>query len=934
MRKRSSRGFTLTEILVAVAIFAIIFVAALLIYDRSNRVFKNGVESADLQQNTRVAFDKMVSDLRMAGFDHDRDGSPTVAGQSQQPDEQIEYAGPSAVTIRANFNFEDEATDGGRITALETSSQFPVVTTANDEIVTYVLRSEDNSKNTDTLTFFADVTDGTAEARQTYPGGEAEDQVTIANVDLCDDGNGCENPPYTLYRATLDDDGTAVMTPLASNIRSMTVDYFSDSVGQTALAVTNPGGGQYDPSNPSASAAARAVRARIRSMRVNIIGMNEQSDASYTDPAETIASVDNFRKFELESLVVARNLGRQGMKETVEQAPGKPTLDSVCFGYCAGVKLSWTAPASTTSGAVEGYIVLWDTDTSNVTDPPANAQNVGYATSFYLAGLDADTAYRFSIAATNSYGTTFSDQYVVGTPQNTTTMSPPTGLVATDSTSPVANMVQLAWTAPTTNASGVVTCLAPNGSTSSSSVAPETQERKGYEVWRSTVANFNTSTGSKIATTSSTAENYNDTSAANCQTYFYRIRVAEHCIANPGTENVSPAEPWSTFETAIGGSGVEGWAESSVKPKAPTTLQVLSDTCSSGSCTVNLSWPKVTQDVDGTAVAIAEYLIEGEYDDGAGNISAITSQTVTSSNGTFGASAVQYPLVVPDPGAGQYFLTVKARQCSVTGDASPQAKYPSCTFASGGAISAVASPNSAGSGSDVSPYEVIGSGTIGVGTTTNATLTEVSAQAYVVSGGGLFADLGTKTGSFTTASFSWPGGSDGETYRVDITAKDASGCSSFVSIYLTQVTVSCPFVTPLGITVNSSNVVFSLKNTTAFDVDITSIAFTWDQNNAPIKNPGKTSEAKSTVSTVFMPDAPSTVSVTTSGSKSASGTFTATPGSAVDDLFANDTSGNYKVTVNFNVPSGNPDGDLVGAITGVTINYTVAGTPSSCVVYP
>ena len=73
---RGQRGYTLMEILVAVSVFAIVILAALALYDRSNRVFKTSVESSDMQQSTRVAFDKVSADLRMAGFDYDRDGTP------------------------------------------------------------------------------------------------------------------------------------------------------------------------------------------------------------------------------------------------------------------------------------------------------------------------------------------------------------------------------------------------------------------------------------------------------------------------------------------------------------------------------------------------------------------------------------------------------------------------------------------------------------------------------------------------------------------------------------------------------------------------------------------------------------------------------------------------------------------------------------------
>ncbi|HEU4523119.1 MAG TPA: prepilin-type N-terminal cleavage/methylation domain-containing protein, partial [Thermoanaerobaculia bacterium] len=154
----AQRGFTLTEVLVSIAIFAIIFIAALLAYDRANRIFKSGVDASDVQQTTRVAFDRLVAEVRMAGFDFDRDGYPTGAQKYQQPDEQLEFIHPHAITIRTNLNYETAAAaDNGRETAYEPGFTtatpdddfFPVVTTANNEIVTYALRS-DSGPNDDT----------------------------------------------------------------------------------------------------------------------------------------------------------------------------------------------------------------------------------------------------------------------------------------------------------------------------------------------------------------------------------------------------------------------------------------------------------------------------------------------------------------------------------------------------------------------------------------------------------------------------------------------------------------------------------------------------------------------------------------------------------------------------------------------------------------
>src|SRR5437667_3046725 len=97
--RKGQRGFTLAEILVTTAIFAIIMIAALAVYDRSNRVFSSSASAAATQQSTRIGFDKLVSELRMAGFDYNRGGIPSLSGQYPQPDEQVEYAGATAVVF-------------------------------------------------------------------------------------------------------------------------------------------------------------------------------------------------------------------------------------------------------------------------------------------------------------------------------------------------------------------------------------------------------------------------------------------------------------------------------------------------------------------------------------------------------------------------------------------------------------------------------------------------------------------------------------------------------------------------------------------------------------------------------------------------------------------------------------------------------------------
>ena len=84
VNSRRQRGFSLAEIMVATAIMVIVIVGILMLYDRANKVFKTGNEAAELQQNVRVAYDRMVADIRMAGFDYKRGGA-LLPGQSAAP---------------------------------------------------------------------------------------------------------------------------------------------------------------------------------------------------------------------------------------------------------------------------------------------------------------------------------------------------------------------------------------------------------------------------------------------------------------------------------------------------------------------------------------------------------------------------------------------------------------------------------------------------------------------------------------------------------------------------------------------------------------------------------------------------------------------------------------------------------------------------------
>lgn len=612
---RRQRGFTLAEVMVATAIFAVIVIAALMIYDRSNRVFKESVEAAAMQQETRVAFDKLVRDVRMAGFDFDRDGVPMIStptvwqrtttyaqnrvvvptthngfvyiavngGQSgaaepawqttigeitndgtirwravravyQQPDEQIEYAGLSAVTIRGNLDYTTDATnEHGRENRTDTAvptynyepsgGQFPIVTTGNDEIVTYALKSDRaGAPNDDEIRFFADV----SRPRTAYPGsgGAAEREVVISGVDLCDDiRNGrpqCIHPPYTLYRFTIDPNGRPdAGTPVASNIRSLKFWYYtsplggvtdadSDGVHEEQLTAVDGtvitqgaigGLGQYDPNNVGGTAnfGDRGQRELIQSIRVQLIGMNSVKDARYTNPAETgNPEALNYRTYQLESLIVPRNAGLRGMQEPVSTVPTLPTIRTICHGYCNATRVTWDPPSS---GGVTSYEIRYGEtwSTSNRVLPnlarmpdrtsPARFpgdQLVGY---IYLPPHPSGQQWFVNVRALNEHGIADSGNVLRSGPSiNRTRPQAVTELTAAnDSTNDhEPNQIALRWPRVVRNSTAdsshyTLSCTsAPGATPDTNGTNIPSQETIRYRIWRSTNPNFDPTRGEGV----------------------------------------------------------------------------------------------------------------------------------------------------------------------------------------------------------------------------------------------------------------------------------------------------------------------------------------------------------------------------------------------------------------------------------------------------
>lgn len=350
LRRRAQGGFSLAEFLVAAAIFLIVTIAVYSAFQQSRQTFEAGESNAELQQRTRLAFELVLEELRLAGFDYNRDGDENA--YPDHPDEQLEFVSSGALTFRGNL--DHDSGDSGRESDLELGPSdpdfglecCPIVTTGNDEIITFALRSADSAANLDTITFNVD-TSAPRDAGWDTDGNVAdEESITIENVDLSN-----ANPPYTLLRFHLESDGSVVERVMASNIRSMTFlyeggdgeDYYCMSPEEdgTCLAGNQVpfdtlGGGDDITAGDGLG---RSGRADVRSVRVLFEGMAAEDDPNFVD--ETDEVMPHRRKLLLDARIAPQNLGIRGRPDLDAITVPAPTGVTLCGGQCNTVRVEW-----------------------------------------------------------------------------------------------------------------------------------------------------------------------------------------------------------------------------------------------------------------------------------------------------------------------------------------------------------------------------------------------------------------------------------------------------------------------------------------------------------------------------------------------------------------------------------------------------------------
>ena len=545
----SERGFSLIEVLVATAVLALAVVIALVVYDASRKSFKKGENATEQQEAVRIAFDKVTSDLRMAGYNYNPDGNPN------RPDEQIEVALDHAVIIRADFDADDPAANTTPETALA-GGAFSAVSTGNDEIVGYVLSKPDGT-GPDTIQFQADV--------GSSPRDGSVDTVTVNNVVLTP-----TSPPYTLYRISLSNNTAAccsgafiVRTPVVENVADLTFQYYN---GTSVSPIAAPGATEV--------AAAVAARGSVTHVNVKLIGMTRDPDLTYVDPTDTNVGSQHYRKFTLEGDVTPRNMRMKGIQDLNADVvpPTQPATPSLLAGHCNALIVNWAA--NPTADGVAMYRVNYGTTSGTV----AGTRTTG-GSPFYLDNLVTGTTYYISIQAQDAAGNiSIASNEASATVANSNTPSAPTTASATNDK---VNFVNLSWTPVSTNTASVP---------ASDPLAPFCRDLAGYRVYRGNTSSVTATTSFLLADQnavhSPTNPPYTHAPTINCHPYYYRVTAVDTC----GTESA----PTNVFT---------GQSTTNIQPAAPQNVQAYT----TGTNQARVQWDPVIKDVQNNDITIDQY---------------------------------------------------------------------------------------------------------------------------------------------------------------------------------------------------------------------------------------------------------------------------------------------------------------------------------------
>jgi prepilin-type N-terminal cleavage/methylation domain-containing protein len=885
-QERSDSGFTLIEMMLAAAIFSIVMAVVFIFYTAAQKSYKSGENFTDQQQATRVAFDRMLSDIRLAGFNTNPDGD------ASRVDEQVEGAWDTAVTIRGDFDFEDPTASATPETTLK-GAVYNVVSTGNDEIVTYALAKPGNSGPTgpDTLTLTLD---------PDKPRSKSVKTVTIPNVSLVQN-----NPPYTLYRITLADVSGSfpsspqastnfIYEPVADNIKTMTFQYWPDS------------GAQLGPNTPAASGddiggadVNSVTRSKIRKITVALVGMTPNPDMDYVDASDATATT-HYRKFDLQSEVNPENLGRTGIKDIDITPPPAPTNVALVPGHCQGILAKWDTP-SAASGVTNYLIKYWPNgspgsySTTSVTYPHTEFGVIDYLGHGFVSGLTQGTSYCMQVQARdlvgNQSGWSPSSSPPCATVTEASTPGTPQALSATGNGVAAAldSQIKLTWNEVQANANTVT------GDPNVIGGNTILRDPNGYKLYKDIVSTFTPNDATNLVAGPPTLGNgvlsYTDSGVANCQTYYYKVVTTDTC-------NVSSAA--STAAT--------GQATTNIAPAKPLGLSTLRPS----RLVVNLTWTPVTTKVDGTAEYINLYKVYRSTEP-VGTLPASISAGSYTLIGTSPTPAFTDSLTNAIAASlnNNYALFYVVSAADLCGNESVRSDASQIFCAFNGSFSV--SPTNGSSNAGSVPITLAVSGT--------DTYVRAKVQIPNLTGSGDAYNQETFTYPFSFPA--WNASASGAgVYTINWEVENSHGCVQTLSTTFTvtaalacQITPTNPNLSPTTGTPSNldKNLSWDIMNNSGKDLSITSMNVTWSNNVSVHK--------------LLTIQYPSGTTVTSFG------TGTVTPATASYSLFplvlsktADGTCGTCKVNIMLGFDSKLVNSSGVGELITIKYNFTDASS--------
>ena len=277
---KKGKGLTLIELLIALAISAILIAAIYRTFIGQQKSYTVQEQVSDMQQNVRVAINKMMREIRMAGFGSISDvlALPDV-GNGRGVNgftEEVKPEGTNKITIVGGFR-QIRQDNGDPITVMSASGTQVTLNYATDAfdgakhkfisiggIESNTVQSRDGAK----LTLDNPL-------KLSHPTGTPIFKILAITYDL---GDSDDKPvPKRVLRR--DENTGGHPQPLAENIENVQFEYF-DANG-----------------NPT------AIPANIRMIRITVIARTSMSDPEFKGGAE------GYRRRRIASNVLLRNMG-------------------------------------------------------------------------------------------------------------------------------------------------------------------------------------------------------------------------------------------------------------------------------------------------------------------------------------------------------------------------------------------------------------------------------------------------------------------------------------------------------------------------------------------------------------------------------------------------------------------------------------------------